>query len=75
MRFILEIENANAAFDEDTPAEVARLLRHCADQVEEGVRRGLLQDLTGNHCGAWQFGEDDEDEDDDKDDDKDDTRR
>jgi hypothetical protein len=69
MKFILEIESANAAYDEDTPGEVARLLRHCAAQVEDGVRRGLLRDLNGNHCGAWQFGE--EDEDDDKDDDKD----
>ena len=71
MKFILEIESANAAYDEDTPGEVARLLRHCAAQVEDGVRRGLLRDLKDNHCGAWQFGEDDEDEDDDKDDDKD----
>ena len=53
MRFILEIENANAAFDEDTPAEVARLLRHCADQVEEGVRRGLLRDLNLRGVAIW----------------------
>ena len=38
---------------------VTRLLRHCAGQVEDGIRRGLLR----NHVGSWQFGEDEEDED------------
>jgi hypothetical protein len=74
MRFILEIEGANGASYEDTPGEVARLLRDCAGQVEDGIRQGLLRDLNGNHVGSWQFGEDEEDEDrdgEDKDDDRD----
>jgi hypothetical protein len=56
MKFILEIESANAAYDEDTPGEVARLLRHCAAQVEDGVRRGLLRDLTEIIAGRGNLG-------------------
>ena len=74
MRFILEIENSNAAFRRGHSGR--------GRSTSPGSRRpsrgrgptGLLRDLNGNHCGAWQFGEGDEDEDDDKDDEKDEDK-
>lgn len=54
MKFHLSIDCGNAAFDDHTPGEVARLLRETAQRLEghaslpEVLR---LYDLNGNHVG------------------------
>ena len=54
--FKLEIETGNAAFDDAPASEIARILRHLADRLEnEGApRRGnafTLRDYNGNRVG------------------------
>lgn len=59
--FKLEIKNTGSAF-EDPRAEIARLLREVADQIEdEGKDDGVLRDINGNRCGSWlaEIGEND----------------
>lgn len=57
--FDLEFKLGNAAFDgaAERPDEIARILRHVADQVEGGTTDGLIHDLNGNHVGRWAFPE------------------
>lgn len=62
MRFNLDFQLDNAAFDTDHPegksgAEIARILRGVADMVE-GVPlikndSGYVKDVNGNTVGAW----------------------
>ena len=63
--FTLRIETDNAAFGEqednsegysdDAVAEVARILRKCADKIENGVDAGNLMDVNGNKVGEFSF--------------------
>lgn len=54
----LEIEAVNAAFEgEACPAELARLLRQAAREIETGERRGACRDANGNRCGSWSVGQ------------------
>jgi len=54
--FELLVNLTGAAFgDGDGPAEVARLLRRVADQVEDGAGHGKALDVNGNRCGSWGF--------------------
>lgn len=63
MDFDVNIHCDNAAFCEDDGtesgdarwAEVARILRRLADQVEEGYTSCYLIDANGNHVGYAQF--------------------
>jgi len=61
MKFTLTIDTGNAAFGEDgmdRAAEVARLLRHAAAQVEPRVEKGdvwFLLDSNGNTVGSWRL--------------------
>lgn len=62
----LKLDMDNAAFEEDRSAEVARILRRLADQIERGGgdhcalfnngerTDGRLFDLNGNSCGSWE---------------------
>lgn len=55
-KFELTIDDlGNAAFD--GPAErldeVARILRHAADEVEAGKGNAYLYDVNGNKVGSW----------------------
>ncbi len=58
--FQLEIETNGAAFEDDCPAELARLLRELAERIESIVRHnalgeysGGLRDLNGNTVAHW----------------------
>ena len=53
-QFHLYVECDNAAFD-DRAREVARILRHVIDKVEEGRDTSKLYDLNGNHVGYAGF--------------------
>ena len=65
MKFTLTIKCENAAFHEDDNtgdsmaargAEVARILRHVAEQVTDGITFDdyrLVFDVNGNAVGEW----------------------
>ncbi len=57
MKFHLEIDCNNAAFQNDDPEiEVARILRQHADQLDNGgwTITAALRDINGNTVGrAW----------------------
>lgn len=58
MKFVLNFSMDNLAFDEGAaPAEVARLLRAVADEIESAgdVPRQFqtLRDVNGNRIGQW----------------------
>jgi hypothetical protein len=58
MRFLVEIECDNAAFEDDPSCEVARLLRLIARGVEkDGSQEGGLRDSNGNSCGSYKYEE------------------
>lgn len=61
--FLLRIELGNAAFGDDehspeTSAEIARILRDCAERVERQTPRDMgrfqnLRDVNGNPVGQY----------------------
>lgn len=53
MMFKLSIECDNAAFDDNIPAEIARILRELADKMEfrDNVPPWPLHDINGNRVG------------------------
>ena len=65
--FTLEIKTDNAAFKDDaapdndrhdadaTRQEVARILRHVADRLDNHETGGLCHDSNGNHVGEWEL--------------------
>lgn len=61
MKFVVAIRTGNAAFDEDRSAEVARILRDVAEQVEKHrYIRGHAMDINGNRvCKFAEVNDDD----------------
>jgi len=55
MTFILKIDCDNAAFEGDPGAEVSRILRDAAGQIDHGLDRVRLRDANGNTVGAFRF--------------------
>ena len=56
MGFKLSITTDNAAFSEEEGgpnAEVARLLREVADDIENGRECGTIMDINGNNVGKY----------------------
>lgn len=54
--FTLKIKTDNAAFQDCSGVEVARLLRELADTVQEYERiAGNIMDYNGNTVGAYQL--------------------
>ena len=58
--FKLTIETNSAAFEDDCPDEIGRILRDLADKIENTCRPGALgeysggvRDLNGNTTGHW----------------------
>jgi hypothetical protein len=43
----------NAAFDDNRPGEIARILGLVAEQVEAGWSGGSICDSNGNTVGSW----------------------
>lgn len=52
-KFVLEIQTTNAAFAEGYGAEVARILRAAAADIEFGSGAGALRDYNGNAVGYY----------------------
>lgn len=50
--FSLQIECGNDAFHENRGAELARILRHVATELEQGNWRIAIQDANGQTCGT-----------------------
>jgi hypothetical protein len=56
MKFKLEIECDNAAFEDDPSYEVARILKEAAtEKVEQGTLTGKLYDINGNLVGSFTY--------------------
>ena len=54
MRFVVEINCDNAAFEDDHACEVANMLRKVVRAVEkDGSQGGKLADSNGNTCGYF----------------------
>ena len=51
----ITIHTDNAAFSDDPNAETARILRHIADQVEQGVDHIPVYDINGNRVGTYMY--------------------
>jgi hypothetical protein len=55
----IKIHTDNAAFDDNVPGEVARILRALADKIEAGIgsdlERGTLLDVNGNPTGTYDW--------------------
>lgn len=51
--FRMNIASDNAAFDFDTTAEFARILRAVAQAMEDGRVFGACLDINGNTVGTW----------------------
>lgn len=58
MKFVLNIDCGNAAFDPDPVPEVARILREVADRLESGAfpRNSVnVRDINGNTVGTFRL--------------------
>jgi len=53
MKFVMEIECDNAAFEEAPGHELARIIETAAVRVREGVHWGKLRDINGNQVGRF----------------------
>lgn len=49
----VEIKTDNAAFSDNSNAELARILRELAKRIENGEQHGRLRDLNGNKVGQF----------------------
>jgi len=70
MKFVLEIDCDNAAFDEDPVPEVIRILAETVGKLADGGRSVVLVDSNGNSVGRAEFRGQAADDDDDDDDDE-----
>lgn len=53
MKFSMQFDGDNAAFDDAPASEIARILRHAAKAVERGDFQGQAVDANGNVVGSW----------------------
>lgn len=51
MKFTLEINCNNAAFEDGATFEIARILRELADDLDAGHSTTVLRDANGNRVG------------------------
>ena len=54
--FRCAIKTGNAAFGENKEeegAEIARILRWIAEDIENGEESGICIDINGNNVGSW----------------------
>tara|TARA_B100000700_G_C14776291_1_gene729135 strand:+ start:575 stop:763 length:189 start_codon:yes stop_codon:yes gene_type:complete len=56
MKFNINIESGNAAFESFADKETARILREVAERIENtGDLEGVCRDHNGNRVGSWEF--------------------
>lgn len=53
MRFIMQVDMDNDAFQEHPATELARLLLAVQEDVCAGVDSDTLMDVNGNTVGSW----------------------
>lgn len=53
--FILEFITDGAAFEDQSVAETARILRDTAERIEGGQLDGKVYDINGNYVGSFRF--------------------
>ena len=53
MRFVIEIDQDNAAFEDSAASETARILRSVARRYEGGDLEGDIRDENGNTIGQY----------------------
>lgn len=58
MKFKLEFDMNNAAFDNATEAETSRILIVVGEQIEQGKTDGIVMDYNGNRVGQWSIDND-----------------
>lgn len=63
MKFVMEFDCDNAAFEEGMATEIARILRRVATSVEHGNLPDTgdvssIRDINGNRIGEWGIQED-----------------
>lgn len=61
MKFKLEFDCDNAAFDRDhlgevEPYEISTVLGNARSKVDRGFRSGTIVDSNGNTIGSWELG-------------------
>jgi hypothetical protein len=55
MKFIINIECNNDAFNDDANYEVSRILNNLANVIKEGSSFSWIKDINGNTCGFASF--------------------
>jgi hypothetical protein len=55
MKFTVEIQCDNEAFQDDKQTEVARILSYLIGRLESGAASGHLRDTNGNTVGTFSF--------------------
>lgn len=53
MKFKMEFEIANTAFDEDCKDEMAYMLIDAANDIQDGNTDRTIMDIHGNTIGEW----------------------
>lgn len=57
--FRMKFRTDNAAFDDDSSVEVARILRAISRQIEQGGEQGgVVRDVNGNTIGEYSLEDD-----------------
>lgn len=51
----IKFGTGSAAFDDDNPAEIVRILRELADRFESGNPPSVIRDINGNFVGECQI--------------------
>lgn len=55
VNFKLNIESGNDAFQEDSAAEVIRILERVIDDIKNQMFKGVLRDINGNTVGSFEL--------------------
>lgn len=55
MKLTIEFNMDNAAFEDDSGAEAARILRKIAADLDNGGTDGRCMDYHGNGVGEWEI--------------------
>ena len=59
MKFTMEVNMDNAAFEDSPENELARILSVAAEQVKASYMGRACQDINGNTVGQWNVEDDD----------------
>jgi hypothetical protein len=57
MKFVIEIQCDNDAFQPDANIELSYLLPRVSRRVEDGEKEGSIQDTNGQTVGSFRFEE------------------